>query len=333
MKHKKMILGGVTVGLVSFIAINMFTGSKNTKNVEKSYKITKVTKISPFITTGKIKATRTQVVALPQGKVQQILVDNGAHVEAGQRLVTTYSQSSQNNMDDLNQELVQQQRKVTELKRQLDLIKGQEDQAGLSEIQTSYNDANDELTNLQIKLQRGQSKVNRMAIAPFAGTVAIEYTKMGQPSITIYGDDLIFKADVSEYDYDKLQPNAALKVTALASKENIDTKINFISKEPAVISKANDAKYAFTAPVDNHFMNGQTARASVAQAGLSIPVTSVQKQGVFVVDKQHIVSFKKIAGKPENGHFKIDKGLDLGQTVIVNPDKRLHEGSKVSVND
>lgn len=332
-KHKKKILSGAIIGLILMITIFSLTSSKNTESDEKGYKITKVTKISPLIVTGKIKATRTQVATLPQGKVQQILVDNGAHVDAGQALATTYSQVSQNSMDDLNQEIAQQQRKATELKRQLDLVKGQDDQARLSEIQASYNDANDELTNLQTKLQRGQSKVNGTAIAPFAGTVAIDYTKMGTPSITIYGDDLIFKANVSEYDYDKLQLNANLKVTALASKESIATKINFISNEPAATSKANDAKYEFTAPIHNHFMNGQTARASVEQAGLSIPTTCVKKQGVYVVNKKHVVSFKAIIGKTENSHFKVEKGLRAGQSVIVNPDKSLRDGSKVSVDD
>lgn len=333
-KHKKKILSGAIIGLILMITIFSLTSSKNTESDEKGYKITKVTKISPLIVTGKIKATRTQVVTLPQGKVQQILVDNGAHVDAGQALATTYSQVSQNSMDDLNQEIAQQQRKATELKRQLDLVKGQDDQARLSEIQDSYNDANDELTNLQTKLKRGQSKVNGTAIAPFGGTVAIDYTKMGTPSITIYGDDLIFKANVSEYDYDKLQLNTNLKVTALASKEkSIDTKINFISNEPAATSKANDAKYEFTAPINNHFMNGQTVRASVEQAGLSIPTTCVKKQGVYVVNKKHVVSFKAITGKTESGHFKVEKGLRAGQLVIVNPDKSLRDGSKVSVDD
>lgn len=334
MKRKKTILIGLSIVLILLItAMNVLAGNKNTKSKEKSYKITKVTKTEPFIATGKIEATRTQLVTLPQGKVQQILVDNGAHVDAGQALATTYSQASQNNIDDLNQELAQQRRKVAELKRQLDLVKSQDDQEGLSEAQASYNDANDELTNLQTKLQRGQSKINGTAVAPFAGTIAIDYTKMGKPSITIYGDDLLFKADVSEYDYDKLQPNANLKVKALASKESLDTKINFISNEPAETSKDNDAKYEFTAPINDHFMNGQTARASVEQAGLSIPTTSVKKQGVYVVNKNHVVSFKVITGKTESGHFKVEKGLHAGQSVIVNPDKSLRNGSKVSVDD
>lgn len=348
LKKKKSIIGIVLVLVLILLVVGgiILVKKNKSKNSVKSYTTVQVKKPAPFVATGKINASRTQQILLPQGKVQQVLVKNGTQVTEGQQLVTTYSQAEQNDIDDLNQEIAQQQRKVTSTQRQLNYLKnnnqpqtntGEEEptdsQEQIAEAQDTYNDATATLSSLQTKLQKAQNRLNNSATAPFSGVAQVSYGQTGKPNIIIYANDLEFQANVSEYDYAHLKKNTIVKVTALASKEQAETKIDFISNEPSSASKANEAKYKFTAPLSGNFMNGQTARASVEQEGFSIPASSVQKGGVYVVNKDNRVSFRHVMGKSQNGYFKVDAGLHLKQKVITNPDKKLQNGNKVKTND
>ncbi|MBN7274226.1 hypothetical protein GNF18_03485 [Ligilactobacillus pobuzihii] len=348
LKSKKAIITILVVLVIVLVVLGgiLITKKNNAKNSEKSYSTVQVKKPAPFTTTGKIKASRTQQITLPEGKVQQVLIENGAQVSEGQELVTTYSQAEQNNVDELNQEITQQQRKVDSSQRQLNSLTNSQTQKNtdqesstdsqeqIAEAQDNYDDAQDTLSSLQTKLQKSQNKLNNNATAPFSGIAQISYGQTGKPRITIYSNSLEFQGNVSEYDYSHLKNGMSLKVTALASKKSNQTKINFVSKEPSSTSKANEAKYEFTTgPLKGKFMNGQTARASVKQKGLSIPTSSVRKNGVYVVNKNSRVSFQRITGKSENGYYQVDSGLHLKQKVITNPDQKLQDGNKVKTDD
>ncbi|MFW4406830.1 efflux RND transporter periplasmic adaptor subunit [Lactiplantibacillus paraplantarum] len=337
-----LVIALLVIALISFLFLEK--SSKGNTSSEKEYRVIKVNRINPFAVTGRINSDRVQRVKIPSGKIQEIDVKNGDKVTNGQQLVIVYSQTKQETANNFKQEIVKQQREVSSAEKKVNALKNNQVknadgmnstdlQEQISEAQSDYDDASYSLGSLQDKMQKTQAQIYDSVTAPFSGIVQIDYDLDGNPSFKIYSDELEFVADVSEYDYNKIKNNSSLKITALASKESVTTNINFISKEPSKGSKENEAKYEFTAPLHGDFMTGQTARASIDQKGLSIPTSSIKKNGVYIVNKKNRVSFHRISGENENGYYKVSAGLQFKQKVIANPDSKLHSGDKVKIND
>ncbi|WP_459774788.1 efflux RND transporter periplasmic adaptor subunit [Ligilactobacillus animalis] len=311
----------------------------------KKYATVKVSQAAPLTYSGKVEAVRTQVLAPTSGKAQSVTVQNGDHVEQDQAVMTTFSESYEEQATEARQALAkaqrqvnQQQQAVEQAQRQLAQLSREDE--GYTEMQTQVTtarnqleDARGEVTDAQNKLNTLNGRVNGTVTAPFAGTVTVEYDKTGQPSVTLSSDDLQLSTQLSEYDYPKVKVGQELKVTALATKHEQTTNLGYLANTPAQNSKANDSKYELTAPLDGtKFMAGQTLNVMITQTGVQIPQSSVKAGHVYVVEAGKA---KRVAvtGTKSNGSFIVKSGLNKGQRVIVDPDKGLKDGKTVETND
>ena len=59
----------------------------------KKYTTVKVSQAAPLTYSGKVEAVRSQVLVPTSGKAQSVTVQNGDHVEQGQAVMTTFSES------------------------------------------------------------------------------------------------------------------------------------------------------------------------------------------------------------------------------------------------
>ena len=72
---------------------------------ESHYVVAKVAKSTPLTLTGTVVSQQQQVLSLPTGKVQSIGVADGQKVKEGDPLVTTYSESTNEELIDAKQTL------------------------------------------------------------------------------------------------------------------------------------------------------------------------------------------------------------------------------------
>lgn len=334
--HRKTTIGTAIV-LVLVIGMGIINKIKQNKAAQSSrYVVAKVAKTTPLTLTGTVAAQQQQVLSLPSGKVQSIGVANGQKVSEGDPLVTTYSESANEELADAKQELIKAQRNVTA--QQNNVSAAQKDAAAQSEDGTvsgsasSVAQAQASLADAQSDVTAAQNKVTQTLTAPFDGTVTVDDTKQDAPVITIYSNDLKLKTKVSEYNYSKLKTGQAIHVRALATGKQADTTISYLATVPTTNSQSNDTSYEVDADLSSKdFMDGQTVKASVAQNQLRIPKSSVKNGQVYVV-KNGKAKAVAVSGKRVNEYFEVKSGVKAGQQIVTNPDSKLHNGTKVSAD-
>lgn len=345
LKWWQLLLGLVAIILVLNLGLGLFANNKKASQTEKVYMVVPVKAAPPLTYAGKVEAVRTQILVPTTGKAQSVTVQNGDQVTQGQAVMTTYSQSYEEQATEARQVLEKAKRQVTQQERALTQAQNQakniskedpsyvEAQNQVTTTQNQLADARAEVTAAQTKLNNLNSRVNGSVVAPFAGNVTVEYDKTGQPSVVLSSNELQLTMDVSEYDYAQVKVGQEIKAKALATKKQQTTQVDYLAKVPAQTSKANEAKYTLTAPLAaDQFLAGQTLTISLPQTGLSVPVTSVKAGSVYVVEagKARKVS---VSGTNSNGSFVVTSGLHEGQKVIAEPDRALKAGKRVKTND
>jgi len=280
--HRKTTIGTAIV-LVLLIGMGIINKIKQNKAALSSrYVVAKVAKTTPLTLTGTVAAQQQQVLSLPSGKVQSIGVANGQKVSEGDPLVTTYSESANEELTDAKQELAKAQRNVTAQQNNVSAAQSEDGTASgsassVAQAQASLADAQSDVTAAQNKVNTLSQKVTQTLTAPFDGTVTVDDTKQDAPVITIYSNDLKLKTKVSEYNYSKLKTGQAIHVRALATGKQADTTISYLATVPTTNSQSNGASYEVDADLSSKdFMDGQTVKASVAQNQLRIPKSSVK---------------------------------------------------------
>lgn len=335
--HRKTTIGTAIV-LVLLIGMGIINKIKQNKAALSSrYVVAKVAKTTPLTLTGTVAAQQQQVLSLPSGKVQSIGVANGQKVSEGDPLVTTYSESANEELTDAKQELAKAQRNVTAQQNNVSAAQSEDGTASgsassVAQAQASLADAQSDVTAAQNKVNTLSQKVTQTLTAPFDGTVTIDDTKQDAPVITIYSNDLKLKTKVSEYNYSKLKTGQAIHVRALATGKQADTTISYLATVPTTNSQSNGASYEVDADLSSKdFMDGQTVKASVAQNQLRIPKSSVKNGQVYVV-KNGKAKAVAVSGKRVNEYFEVKSGVKAGQQIVTNPDSKLHNGTKVSAD-
>lgn len=331
------------VAVIGLIVIKHRSSGTTKKQI--NYSVVKLQHQVPLTLMGKVQASRTQRLQNPAGKVTNVAVKSGENVSQGQALLTTYNQAAQDSANDQQQTIAKLQRslnstnaQVKNLQRQLAQLSSNDDNYSdlkqqLTEAQNNAADAQAELTEAQQKQQKAVQKITKTLTAPFAGTVTINYLANGTPGLQLQGDQMQAVGEVSEYSYKKLTPGTNLKIKAVATKDKTASQVSFLSATAASDSQKNDAKYQFTAPISGNFIDGQTLKISVSQAGIRVPSTAIYHGKVFVVEGRRVSETIKISGKKAAGFSIVKTGLQAGQKIVSNPDHNLKVGSRVDTGD
>ncbi|MCI1287807.1 MAG: biotin/lipoyl-binding protein [[Lactobacillus] timonensis] len=328
----------VVVGLVTYVV-----GKRQASNHQKPrYRTSRAVAQGSFNISGKIQPTQTQVLTLPDGKLQSLRVKNGDHVTRGQALLTVTNQESKDNalsiqgdVSKSQQDLQNQQQTINQLNQQLGQMNSTDDgyadlQSQLSQARAAYQDAQSSLSLSQSRLNEANNQAQQILVAPYDGYVTVDTSKSSEPVVTIYSDTLQFAGKVSEYDYAKVHQGETLKVRALATHHSQKAPITFISRVPTKAS-GNNSQYELTANVDEKkFIDGQTAKAALFQDGVQIPKSAVIDHHVFIKDGNHYRKVR-VSGHAENSFFIVSNGVDDGDQVVVNPDRHLKNGTRTDV--
>ncbi|MEY8442185.1 efflux RND transporter periplasmic adaptor subunit [Lactobacillaceae bacterium 24-114] len=344
-KRRRLIIIGSILGILVVGGIFLAITNRNQEN-KPTYNTLKVSQQADFVITGKVESVQKQVLSLPSGKVQQINVKNGDHVVSGEALLTTHNDETQDNVAELQGDLQKsqqtmqaQQQTINSIRQQLNgMSSGDEGyselQSQLSEAQSAYSDAQASVNATQTRLNNSANKVNQTLTAPYSGYVMIDNTKQGDPVLTLYSDSLQFSGEVSEYDYAKLHNGTDLHVKALATNREETTPVSYLAGIPTKDSSNNNAKYQVTANLNaNKFMNGQTAKASIAQEGVRIPKSAVKDGKAFVVDSKGYTRETKVTGHTVNSYYVVTDGVDEGDRIVTNPNSKLKNNMKVDKDD
>ncbi|WP_281164596.1 efflux RND transporter periplasmic adaptor subunit [Liquorilactobacillus sicerae] len=319
--------------------------SQKTAAKQINYAVVKLQHQVPLTLMGKVQASQTQRLQNPAGKVTNVAVKNGENVSQGQTLLTTYNQTAQDSLNDQQQEIAKLQRslnstntQVKNLQQQLAQLSSSDDNYSdlkqqLTEAQNSAADTQAELTEAQQKKQKTAQKVTGTLTAPFAGTITVNYLANGTPSLQLQGNGMQAVGEVSEYSYKKLTSGTKLKIKAVATKVKTDSQVSFLSTTAASDSQKNDAKYQFTASISGNFIDGQTLKISVPQAGIRVPSAAIYHGKVFVVKGRQVSEVVTISGKKASGFTIVKTGLQAGQKIVNNPDHNLKVGSRVDNDD
>ncbi|MDM8260039.1 efflux RND transporter periplasmic adaptor subunit [Limosilactobacillus vaginalis] len=302
-KRRRLIM--IISILVILILIIIGIQHSNTKKdkSQSTFSTMRVTSQPSFNLTGKIEPVETQMLTVPSGKLKSLNVKNGDHVVQGQAILTMHN-------DDL-------QSQVANLQNQLD-----QSQSASSDDQTTGSSMQQQLKNIS-------EKVNQTLVAPYSGYVSIDQSKEDAPVVTLYSDNLQFVGQVSEYDYDKLHQSTDLKVKALATNHVANTQVNYLATIPTK-GTGNNTRYKVTASVNaNQFMAGQTAKASIKQDGILIPKKAVRNGKVFIVDTDGKARKAKISGHAVNSSYVVTDGIDEGDKIVINPNSKLKNNTKV----
>lgn len=114
-----------------------------------------------------------------------------------------------------------------------------------------------------------------------------------------------------------------------ATGKKQEATITLVDAHPTTTNATNGSKYKVYADLDaKNFIDGQTIKAKVAQAGIIIAKSCVRQGKVYVVEDGKVTS-QAITGKEVDGQYIVTAGLTAGQKVVSNPDGDLKEGEQL----
>lgn len=314
-RKRLWVIAGILVILIaSGIA---FAHSRQAADKSPHYHTMTVAKEDNFVLTGKVAANERQVLALPDGKLQNLNVADGDHVVRGETILTTTYTASQDSGDQ---------------PASASSNNGDDNSDSDASSQSSTTDSQDNASQPTSPNVSTVQQTNTLT-APYSGYVSVDQSKQGQPIITLYSDSLQFAGEVSEYDYNKVRNGTDLHVTALASHQKEVTPVNYVAMIPAKDS-GNTAKYKVTASLkSSRFIIGQTLRATVSQDGVRLPKSAVVKKHVYIVDDDGRVRESQISGHAVNGSFVATAGVYSGDRVVTNPGHHLKNKMRINNDD
>lgn len=342
-RQRWLLLGGIIIIFVLAFALVRHNSEQKAAR-QSHYHLLTVSPQAAFTITGRIEPVQTQTLDVPTGKLQELNVRNGDHVTRGTTILTMHNDNAQESATDLQTSLSKDQRTVSaqqqtinNLQRQLNGMDSSDDgysdlQNQLTEARNAYADAQASVAADQQRLNTANGKVNPALTAPYDGTVTIDQTKQDQPVVTLYSDSLQFVGQVSEYDYSKLNQGTNLTVKALATGRKEKAVVSYLAVVPTKES-GNNSKYEVTANLNpDKFMAGQTATASLKQSAVLIPKSAVVHGHVYVVEDGRARRVN-VSGHAVNASYTVTDGVDAGDRIVTNPDRRLKNNMKVVHND
>jgi len=342
MKKKKFIIIGVlAVVLLAILGVIWSVFQPDKKKETSHYETLVAQKALPLTLSGNVSPKETRMFMVTKKNLAQMEVKDGQKVTNGQVLYTTYNQANANELDELNITLAKYQRarnlanqKLQDAKNALSKL-GVDDE-GYSEAKDAVASANEEVADANDSLNATQRKINQVSqevspnsVAPFDGDVEVKYDENGNAKVTVNSAALELVATVSEYDYAKVKAGDNVKVSAVATGKKQEAVISLVDTHPTSANNSNGAKYKLYGDLDaNKFIDGQTLKIKVPQAGVVISKSCVYQGKVYLVEDGKVES-QVVKGHEVDGQYIVTAGLEAGQKVVVNPDGDLKEGEKL----
>lgn len=349
--NKKIIIIGF-IAIILGLGSVMYKSSFSKKNsVIEYYRLMRVSKGSGkgyIDVQGNVEANDSKKVFVDKKlKVDKVFVQEGDYVEKGQ-LLMTFDETERNN---IMRKLEREQLSLAKLKRNL-LVEKELNKIGGSS--TNYvKDLEEEVRKSEINIEEYMEDLAKTAEkieSPVSGTIT---SLTAQENYLVDTDsplleiadlsDIKIVLEVAEYDVKdiKLGQNLIIKPEVFEKKESftgIITKISRISKVSTITSE--NVLEVEVKPNEDipYIVPGFKVSAVIYldrdDENIMIPKTALledrKRYYVFVCDDFGTITQRFVDIKGTKGNkFVIDKGLEVGEEILVSPTQNLKSGDKI----
>lgn len=330
----------------------MGCGKKSKQNVEEvAYKIEVAGKSSAsgYINVeGSVEANDTKKVFVDKKlKVKEVFVQEGDYVEKGQLLIT-FDETERNN---IKRNLEKESLSLSKLKRDYEVEKE------LNKIGGSSNnyvkDLHEQIKTNELTIESLEEDLEKTAeqiLSPVSGTIT---TLLAQENYSVNTDEpLLELADLSdmkiilevpEYDVKNIKENQSLiiKPEVFEKKKSYNGKITKIPKISKVSEKTSENVLEVEVKPEEaipYIVPGFKVSATIYlegnQKGIVIPKTALiyrdSKYIVFVTKENSILEEREVTYNELKGdQIEITKGMEIGDTYVVNPSLDLKSDDKI----
>jgi RND family efflux transporter MFP subunit len=289
---------------------------------------------------GTIEADNMVTLGFPvSGRVQQVYVQEGQHVHAGQLLAAIEEAEYQN-------AVLLAQAGLDQAEDNFKRLKELHDKGSLPE--RDFIAAGISLTLAGINKNIALKKIKDTKLyAPFAGIVSAKLTEKGaivtpgQSIFTLLKTDFVFaQAYVTESEIASLSVGREAAVSIPVLSEDLRGKINIINPQADIASKTFNVKIR-VANSNGRLLPGMLTDIKISTGKtkkiISIPSEAIVRDAdeityVFVVNDQNKAIRKRVAtGDLLVSEVIITNGLEAGDKVIIAGQNRLKDWQMVSL--
>ena len=321
---------------------------------------------------GYLVARRKAVVSAKiQGRLAELLVDEGSSVAAGQVIARLDNADLQAQIEVARAGVQQATADLAEKQRQLRLTQGlandgvvsqDQSQAAMSRVRVAEAALSQSKASLSLAEANFQNTIIR---APFAGVVVKKMAEVGEsvapipPGVNLSTSSgaivgiadmatLEAEADVSETNIGKLQRNQPAQISLDAIPDHIyravlrqviptaDRTKATITVKVRLLDKDENLRPEMSAKVT--FLEPAKASSSTARPTISVPkdalVTGNGATAVFVMDSQKKVHLVPVSvGGETQDEAIIAEGLVGTEALVLRPPDTLKDGDRVKTKD
>jgi RND family efflux transporter MFP subunit len=311
-------------------------GSQAVTVVSESVAIHQVSQSLSLV--GKLKSDQAVVISSEvNGIVDQIFVGANQNVTKGQALVVLNDDKARATVAEAKAYLKDQKRILTEFERLV---------ARNAITQTEINAQKTNVEIAQARLDSANASLNDLHIeAPFDGTVGLIDFSRGK--LVNVGTELLTLDDLSVMQLDLQVPESYLPLLEKGMEVSAITAAwgqrVFLGKVVAVDTRVNQETLNLRVRIhfqneDNKLKPGMLAQARMSFPPMEAPIIPVQaleysgtKRFVYVIDEQNKAHRKEvILGARVGNQVVIEKGIDIGERIVVQGIVNMRDGVKVS---
>lgn len=284
-------------------------------------------------------ATANEAVTIhPQysGTVKAVHFNSGDSVKKGKLLVSLNSEEEEAEVRELQANLAEAKRKLARFEN---LRKTN------AAAQSVVDEQSGEVDAISAQLEQAQAKVNKYQIkAPFDGILGTRNISVGtylstQVPVTTLDDVSIIKVDFTlpEKDLTKIHVGQKIEATNIAYGENIfigevtniDSRLDPITRSISVRAIIdNKEKKLKPGMLLKILLLRSIEEVILIDEGALIP--KEDKQWVYVVEDNIVKPVDIVIGRRRPGVVEVIKGLELGETIIVEGALKVRKGSTVN---
>jgi membrane fusion protein (multidrug efflux system) len=280
-----------------------------------------------------------QITASVTDNITRVNFEDGQTVKKGDVLVTLTN-------DEQNAELAEAQANLAESIRQVERLES---------IGASYaSKSGIEIAKANVEVNKGRLEVtkarltDRIISAPFSGVLGIRKVSVG--ALVTPGTEITRLDDISVLNLDFTIPeifsyglSKNSRVTATSSSisdQQFEGTVSFFDKRVDPTTRAVLVRAKIPNP-DLTLLPGMLMNVTLYSKeylAAIVPEGALQQVGsnssVFVVKEDSTVEKRKvIIGKRLPGKVVINKGLDVGETVVIDGTLTLRDGSAISIKN
>lgn len=241
---------------------------------------------------------------------------------------------------------------LASLKAELEAAKAEKQgyESSISGMEDGVRQAKAALDDNSARLTRAKNKMNYIEKSKVAGKVKLDKDiadspiAATEPILSIKSGDIVVKAQVSEYDYDKIKVDDVVKLTVINSDRTLKGKVSKIEEEPisnsagqmgmAQQKTSNISNYSFDVIPEEPIQHGFSVNIKLSKEEVYIPKEAVEKDNgkfyVYIVEDGVTVK-KSIDLIEEKSLYKLKGGIKLGEKIVANVEG-ITEGMEVEVN-